>query len=385
MEYIQERVTTLHDFGNTAPSAPVDRTTVLVPLTGRDYNTPAADRTFRALAALSPARVLVSLRAEPARVGAIVDWLDGFDLATTVLWCTAPRVERRLADAGLDGVAGKGRDAWLGLGLAAGGGTATGPGPGTTTGTGATAGAGPEYIVVHDADATTYDGSTVSRLLFPLARGQAFAKGYYARVEDEQLYGRLCRLFYTPLVETLGAAHSAPVLAYLDAFRYPLAGEFAVTSALARRLRVPRDWGLEVGVLGDAFGIAGFAGSTQVDLGVHEHDHRSVSGPGGLSEMAGSVGTTLFRLLENRGIEPDYETLPGRYQQTADRLVEQYAADAAFNGLAYDPAGEREQVAAYAGSIAPPTGDTRLPAWRDIELEPDEIATLSAAAIDDVQ
>jgi hypothetical protein len=366
MEYVQERVTTLHDFGNTAPSAPVERTTVLVPLTGRDYDTPAADRTFRALAALSPARVLVSLRAEPARVGPIVDWLDGFDLSTTVLWCTAPRVERRLAEAGLDGVAGKGRDAWLGLGLAAGGGT----------------GAGTEYVVVHDADAATYDGSTVSRLLFPLARGKAFAKGYYARVEDEKLYGRLCRLFYTPVVETLGAAHSAPVLAYLDAFRYPLAGEFAVTGALARRLRVPRDWGLEVGVLGDAFDIAGFAGSAQVDLGVHEHDHRSVSGPGGLGEMAGSVGATLFRLLEERDIEPDYETLPGRYRQTAGRLVEQYAADAAFNGLAYDPAGEREQVAAYATSIAPPTGDTRLPAWREVELEPDEIAALSAAAID---
>ncbi len=338
---------------------------MLVPLTGRDYDTPAAARTFRALATLSPARVLVSLRAEPTRVGAIVNWLNGFDLSTTVLWCTAPGVERRLADAGFDGVAGKGRDAWLGLGLAA--------------------AAETEYVVVHDADAATYDGSTVSRLLFPLARGRAFVKGYYARVEDEKLYGRLCRLFYVPLVKTLDAAHSAPVLSYLDAFRYPLAGEFAVTGALARRLRVPRDWGLEVGVLGDAFDIAGFAGSAQVDLGMHKHDHRSISGPGGLDEMAGNVGSTLFRLLEERGIEPDYKTLPRRYQQTADRLVEQYAADAAFNGLTYDPAGEREQITAYAASIAPSTRDTRLPAWRDIELEPDEIAALSAAAIDETR
>ena len=393
MEYVQERVTTLHDFGSVAPSAPLDRTTVLVPLAGADHATPAADRTFRTLAEVDPARVVVSVRADRSEIEAVAEWLAGFDLEAELLWCTAPRLESALAQAGLDGDAGKGRDVWLGLGLAA-----TAPSAPPTLAP--RRGSGPhesgsklesepesvpetEYIVVHDADATTYDGSCVPRLLFPLTRGAAFAKGYYARVEDGQLYGRLCRLFVRPLVETLADSHDAPILSYLDAFRYPLAGEFALTSELARRLRVPRGWGLEVGVLGEAYGAAGIDGSAQVDLGVHEHDHRSVGGAGGLGEMAAGVGATLFRVLTDYGVEPAYETLPERYQETARRLVDQYAADAAFNGLAYDAADEREQVRAYAEAIAPPTGDDRLPAWQTAPIEPETIAELSAAALSD--
>ncbi len=363
MEYVQERVTTLHDFGGAAPSAPVGEATVLVPLTDQDHATPAADRTFRALAELEPERVVVALRADRRRVGTVAEWLEGFDLPVELLWCTAPRVERRLAEAGLDGAAGKGRDVWLGLGRAA----------------------VSEYVVVHVADATTYDGTCLPRLLFPLTRGYRFVKGYYARVEDNRLYGRLCRLFYRPLVETLAASHDEPVLEYLGAFRYALAGEFALTGELARRLCVPRGWGLEVGVLGDAFGAGGLAGSAQVDLGVHEHDHRAVGGAGGLEEMAESVGATLFRVLEDHGVEPEYDALPDRYRGTARRLVDQYAADAAFNGLAYDPADEREQVRAYAGAIGPPSGDDRLPPWQEAPVEPAEIAELSAAAIEDAR
>ena len=363
MEYVQERVTTLHDFGGAAPSAPVREATVLVPLTDHDHATPAADQTFEVLADLEPERVVVPLRADRRRVSAVAEWLEGFDLPVELLWCTAPRVEKRLAEAGLDSAAGKGRDVWLGLGRAA----------------------ESEYVVVHDADATTYDGTCVPRLLFPLTRGYRFAKGYYARVEDDRLYGRLYRLFYRPLVETLAAGHDEPVLAYLGAFRYALAGEFALTGELARELCVPRGWGLEVGVLGDAFGAGGLARSAQVDLGVHEHDHRTVGGAGGLGEMASSVGATLFRVLEDHGVEPDYGALPDRYRETARRLVDQYAADAAFNELAYDPEGEREQVRAYAGAIAQPSGDDRLPPWRETPVEPSEIAELSAAAIKNVR
>lgn len=138
-------------------------------------------------------------------------------------------------------------------------------------------------------------------------------------------------------------------------------------------------------MLGEAFGAGGLAGSAQVDLGVHEHDHRTVGGAGGLGEMAASVGATLFRVLEDHGVEPDYDSLPDRYRETARRLVDQYAADAAFNGLAYDPGGEREQVQAYAGGIAQPSGDDRLPPWRETPVEPGEIAELSAAAIEDAR
>jgi glucosyl-3-phosphoglycerate synthase len=369
MEYVQERIATLHDFGNAHPAAPTDRATVVVPLTERDHTTLAAERVLSTLEGVDPDRVLIALRADERRVADVVSWVESFDLSSTVLWCTAPRLEARLAEEGLDGTAGKGRDVWLGLGPAS----------------------DSEYVVVHDTDAMTYDATHVPRLLFPLARDYEFVKGYYARVENDRLYGRLLRLFYAPVVRALanGAADRRPVtdggdlLAYLGAFRYALAGEFATTGALARRLRAPRGWGLEVGTLGDALDATGFAGTAQVDLGVYEHDHRSIGGHDGLGEMCGQVGATLFTILEEHGIEPDYEVLPERYRNCARTLVEQYAADAAFNGFAFDRQGERAQIDQYATTIRPPAGDDRLPAWRDADLDPATVASLSAAAIEE--
>lgn len=363
MEYVQDKIATLHAYDDPAPSSPVDRTTVVVPLADRDHGTAAARGVFAALEQVDAGRVVVALRAEPAAVGDVVAWLRKFDLPLTVLWCNAPDIKTTLVDAGLNGEAGKGRDVWLALGVAS----------------------DAEYVVVHDADATSYSPTHVPRLLFPLASGYEFSKGYYARVENNRLYGRLCRLFVTPLVRTLAAEHDADLLSYLGAFRYPLAGEFAMTGDLARRLRASPGWGLEVGTLGDAFRHAGFEGTAQVDLGMHEHEHRPVAGSTGLGRMASEVGRTLLTVLEEAGIVPDYETLPDRYGRCGRRLVEQYAVDAAFNGLTYDAEAERAQVERYAKTIEPPAKDDRLPAWCDAPLDPEHIADRSAEALAQVE
>ncbi len=359
MEYVQERVATLHDFGGATPDAPADRATVVVPMTDCDHASLAAERVLSTLERVDPQRVVVPLRASPDRVGDVLAWVDGFDLDAEVLWCTAPRLEARLAELGLDGEAGKGRDVWLALGLAA----------------------DSEYVAVHDVDASNYDESLVAKLLFPLTVGYDFSKGYYARVEDDRLYGRLARLFVAPLFDALSRAHDDPLLDYLGAFRYPLAGEFAATGEFVRRVRVQRGWGLELGTLGEAYAVAGFDGSAQVDLGVHEHDHRSVSGPEGLGDMSRGVGDALFHALADAGIEPDFETLPERYRERASALVDQYAADAAFNGIEYDHVAEREQVETYADAIGPAGPDRRLPAWRDAPLDPAAVRELSREAI----
>jgi glucosyl-3-phosphoglycerate synthase len=365
MEYVQDRIATLHSFADARPPAPTDRTAVVVPLTAQDCGTPATEGVFSTLETVAPEQVVVPLRADPSQIAGARRWLDAFDLPTTVLWCTAPRVEAHLADAGLDGAVGKGRDVWLGLGVAR----------------------DSEYVVVHDADATTYDATHVPRLLFPLAQDYDFVKGYYARVEDGQLYGRLFRLFYEPLLRALADHDTAAdtggdLLDYLGAFRYALAGEFAATSELVSRLRTPRGWGLEIGTLGDAFDATGFAGTAQVDLGVHKHEHRPVDGATGLGEMCTQVGAVLFRLLEEHGIDPDYETLPSRYRACARTLVDQYETDAAFNDLTYDRGAELNQVHEYARAIQPPGEDTRLPAWRDTTLDAERVRSLSSAALD---
>ncbi|WP_458206607.1 glycosyl transferase family 2 [Haladaptatus sp. NG-SE-30] len=365
MEYVQEQVTTLHDLTGRIPDAPTGRTAVVVPMTEREYRSRTAGRVLAELEAVGPEQVVVPLRAPPERVGNVHRWLSEFDLPLTLLWCNSPNISRLLAAHGLNGDAGKGRDVWLALGVAA---------------------AESEFVVCHDADAKTYDSGIVPRLLAPLDSGFSFTKGYYARVEDERLYGRLFRLFFAPLVRALRDEHDAPILDYLGAFRYALAGEFAMTADLAASLRIERDWGLEVGTLGSAFEHAGFDGTAQVDLGRYEHDHRGVSGPDGLSAMSDGVGRALFRVCEAHGVEPAYETLPARYRSTAREFVRQYGADAAFNGLQYDAIAEREQVERYAEAIRPPSAglsgdDAVLPAWTDASLDPVAVREAASPAI----
>ncbi|RKD95265.1 glycosyltransferase family protein [Halopiger aswanensis] len=391
MEYVQERIATLHEFGDAgAPGSEAEtgaeastasggtarcafgdaleaglrETAVVVPMTDREHENPAAERVLSELETLepAPAAVFVPVRADADRIEPFREWLESFSLPIRVLWCNAPAVDELLDDAGLGGEFGKGRDVWLALGAAA---------------------AAGEYVVVHDADARSYEGDHVRRLLAPLTMdssasasgsgsdsGFEFSKGYYARIEDNRLYGRLFRLFYEPLLRALATDSHAPILEYLRSFRYALAGEFAMTAALARRLRAPRAWGLEVGTLGDAFAYAGFEGTAQVDLGRHVHDHRAVAGDAGLEGMSREVAAELLRVLEEGGVEPEYGTLRERYRTAGEELIEQYRVDAEFNALEYDPAGEREQIARYAESIAPPGPDRRLPRWTEAPFEP---------------
>ena len=363
MEYVQERVATLHDYGGAHPEAPTEEAAVVVPMTEREHASLAAEHVLSTLSAVDPEQVYVPLRASGAAVAEVTDWIEGFDVDVDVLWCNAPRVETHLREHGLATDAGKGRDVWLALGVAA----------------------RHDYVAVHDADATSYDAAHVPKLLAPLSGDHSFVKGYYARVEDGHLYGRLFRLFVRPLLRALDDRTDHPVVDYLLSFRYALAGEFAATGDVVRSLRAQPGWGLEVGTLGDAYEAAGFAGSAQVDLGTHEHDHRSVSGPSGLGDMCEAVGGALFRVLEDHGVAPDYDDLRGAYLDAADALIEQYAADARFNDLEYDRASEREQVRAYRRGVAAPGEDRRLPSWDRCEIAPETILGLSREAIDETE
>ena len=52
-------------------------------------------------------------------------------------------------------------------------------------------------VALHDCDITTYKREMLARLIYPVANphfGYKFCKGYYARVADNKLNGRVCRL-----------------------------------------------------------------------------------------------------------------------------------------------------------------------------------------------
>ena len=112
-------------------------------------------------------------------------------------------------------------------------------------------------VALHDCDITTYDRSLLARLLYPVANphfNYAFCKGFYARVADGKLNGRVSRLLVSPLIRAMKRVFPAqPFLDYLDSFRYPLAGEFAMRVDLLKTLRIPADFALEIGILTEVY------------------------------------------------------------------------------------------------------------------------------------
>jgi glucosyl-3-phosphoglycerate synthase len=69
-----------------------------------------------------------------------------------------------------------------------------------------------------------------------------------------------------------------PLLVYLDSFRYPLAGEFAMTADLARVNKLLGDWGLDFGILAEVFRNSSTQRICQVDLiDTYEHKHQPIS------------------------------------------------------------------------------------------------------------
>ena len=84
-----------------------------------------------------------------------------------------------------------------------------------------------ESVALHDCDILTYDRGLLARLIYPVANplfNYEFCKGYYARVADGKINGRVSRLLVTPLIRALQkvVGHNE-YLEYMDSFRYPLA------------------------------------------------------------------------------------------------------------------------------------------------------------------
>ncbi len=63
-----------------------------------------------------------------------------------------------------------------------------------------------EAIALHDCDIVTYERGLLARLIYPIANpnfSYEFCKGYYARVANGTINGRVCRLLVTPLLRAL--------------------------------------------------------------------------------------------------------------------------------------------------------------------------------------
>jgi glucosyl-3-phosphoglycerate synthase len=258
-----------------------------------------------------------------------------------------------------------------------------------------------EVIASHDCDITTYSRELLARLCYPVvdpAFGFEFAKGYYARVTGT-MNGRVTRLFVTPLLRSLETVLGrVPVLCYLDSFRYALAGEFAMRRDVARRVSMPGNWGLEVGVLAEVFRHCGASRVCQTELcATYDHKHQVLDAADpakGLLKMSIDIASTILRSLAADGIvftADIFRTLALQYVRTAEDTILQYQADAAINGLSFDLHRESETVGAFSGGLAiacrrhldDPCAGGVYPGWDRVVAAIPEFPRLLASAVDE--
>lgn len=263
-----------------------------------------------------------------------------------LIWIDGPRIQdllKLLVGQEIDiGLPGKGQSCWIAFGYVL-------------------ARRRSKVIALHDCDIVSYNREYLARLCYPVANpnlSYEFCKGYYARVTD-RMHGRVTRLFFTPMIRALQRLVGPhPMLTFLDGFRYPLAGEFAMVADLAWTNRIPGDWGLEIGVLAEVYRNCALRRVCQADLtDSYEHKHQALSADNpeaGLHKMCVDISKALFRNLAGEGIvltDGILKTIRATYLQIAQDAIKKYEDDAAINSLRFDRHEERTAVEAFLKGI----------------------------------
>ncbi len=301
-----------------------------------------------------------------------------------VLWNDGPRLKALDAKLQALGLApkelGKGRNVWYCMGYTLASGKA-------------------ESVALHDCDITTYDRELLARLIYPVANPRfnyEFCKGYYARVANGKINGRVSRLLVSPLLSALKkTVGHTDYLNYMGSFRYPLAGEFSFRRDVLSDLRIPSDWGLEIGVLSEMHRNFASNRLCQVDIADnYDHKHQDLSydnDQDGLSKMSIDITKALFRKLATQGVVFSHEafrSLKATYFRMALDIVETCHNDAIMNGLTLDIHEEEKAVEMFAENIIKagevffnsPMEKPFIPSWnRVISAVPDIFEQLTAA------
>ncbi|MGF0536352.1 glycosyl transferase [Agrobacterium sp. ES01] len=312
------------------------------------------------------------------------DYFSRLPQKHSILWNDGPRL--REIDAKLDAASlapdqpGKGRNVWYCIGYVLGARTAG-------------------VVALHDCDIVTYSREMLARLVYPVTNPgfpYVFSKGYYPRIADRSLNGRVTRLLVTPLLLSLEKVIGHhPYIDYLKAFRYPLAGEFAMRAHLLPDIRIPSDWGLEIGVLSELWRNYSNTSICQVDIAdAYDHKHQDLSSDDkerGLSRMSIDITKALLRKLATDGVvfsQESLRTLKATYYRTALDLVEIYHNDARMNGLTTDRHKEEQAVELFAANLIEagdvfrdnPNATPFMPSWNRVQSAlPDLIHSIQDA------
>jgi len=286
-------------------------------------------------------------RADATQYGKALEFFKSLPQHHRVLWQDGPRlraIDEELQALGLaPQQPGKGRNVWYCMGYILASGRA-------------------ESVALHDCDIVTYSTELLARLIYPVANplfNYEFCKGFYARVAGGRLNGRVNRLLITPLLRALKTVMGpSDYLDYMDSFRYSLAGEFSFRRDVLNDLRIPSDWGLEIGVLSEMHRNYANNRLCQVDIAdIYDHKHQDLSADdqqGGLSKMSIDIAKALFRKLATKGtvFSPEhFRSIKATYYRIALDFVETYRNDALMNGLQFDIHQEEASVEMFARNI----------------------------------
>lgn len=254
-------------------------------------------------------------------------------------------------------------------------------------------------MALHDCDIVTYKRDMLARLVYPVVNPNfryQLSKGYYPRIGEGKLNGRVTRLLVSPLLIALKkVVGDRDYIDYLRSFRYPLSGEFALRTGILPDLRIPSDWGLEIGVLSEAWRNMGRHAVCQVDIAdAYDHKHQTVSeedAATGLNRMSTDICKAIFRKLAADGTimtANTFRTLKATYYRCALDLLEFYDNDAKMNGLTVDRHREEKTIELFAENImaaghtfmAKPNEAPFIPNWSRVNAaDPELVAELKAA------
>jgi len=305
-----------------------------------------------------------------------------------ILWNDGPRLKKIDQDINEHSLApdqlGKGRNVWYCLGYFLASGKS-------------------KAVALHDCDVLTYDRSIPAKLLYPVIHptfDYVFCKGYYYRAHNEHFSGRVSRLLVLPLLTALKQSlGSHDYLDFLGSFRYVLAGEFSMRAGVVNSLRIPSDWGLEIGILSEMHRRYSNQRICQVDIAdCYDHKHQILSENdqnGGLSKMSIDITKIIFRKLATQGItlSPEqFRTIKAAYYRRALDLIDNYSNDAAINELHVDRHKEESTVELFAQNImdagdkyfSNPMETPFMPTWsRVVSAIPDIFSNLYKAVAND--
>ena len=306
----------------------------------------------------------------------------------SILWNDGPRLKKLHNELKKKNLApselGKGRNVWYCLGMCI-------------------ARDNARSVALHDCDIKTYDRRMLAKLFYPVVNpffNFEFCKGYYPRVAQGKMNGRVARLLVFPLITALEKTiGSSDYLEFMKSFKYPLAGEFSFRRNILSELRISSDWGIEVGVLSEMQRNFSPNNICQVDLAdTYDHKHQELSigdDKKGLSRMSTDIIKTLIRKLATQGNSFSLETfrsLKATYYRSALDLIDTYRSDAEMNGLKFDSHTEEKAVELFALNIMKagesffknPMDTPFIPTWSRVKSAiPDFLERLKHAVDED--